>query len=293
MADLSDVTAYLAQRAAAAVYPNGTSYPSVANMDCRIFEGWPIPDQLDLDLAGNRIDTSKNPPAVVKRACGPCANVSIYPMLGQGAQVTQILDETYTISPAAIQMTMSLAGRTVTLTGTPADGEFLTIVVDDQHVYSRGGASVAAILAALLADIVAQYPASSISGNSLTVSGSFAMVVRQGGKAVLGKVTHRQRNSVMITVWAPNKTVRASLAGAIDNLIKQTNKVTMPDTSQALVIYNRTNTSDEEQSKGIYRRDLVFDVEYATVETFPGYTITSTQVSIAKPDNSAIAIATT
>ena len=39
MADLSDVTAYLAQRAASAVYPNGTTSPSVASMDCLIYEG--------------------------------------------------------------------------------------------------------------------------------------------------------------------------------------------------------------------------------------------------------------
>lgn len=293
MADLSDVTTYLAQQVAAAVYPSGTGSPSVANMDCRIYEGWPIPDQLDLDLTGYRMDNSQNPPVKVKRAGGPCANVSIFPMLGQGGQVYQILDETYTISEAVIQLTASLSGSVLTVTGTPASGEFVTLVVDEQHVYSRGGASVAAILAALLADIQAQYPSSTVIGNTLTIVGSHVIVSRQGGKAVLGKVTHRQRNSVMITVWAPNRVARASFASAIDNLIKQTNKVTMPDTSQALVIYNRTNTIDEEQSKGIYRRDLVFDCEYATVEQFAGYTITSTQVSIAKPDNSAIAIATT
>jgi hypothetical protein len=67
----------------------------------------------------------------------------------------------------------------------------------------------------------------------------------------------------------------------------------MPDTSQAVVIYSRTNTIDEQQSQTIYRRDLIYDVEYATVQQFPGYVITSVQVSIANPDKSVIATALT
>jgi hypothetical protein len=59
LADLSDVTAYLYQQAIAAVYPSGTSQPSVAAMDVRLFEGWPIPDQLDRDLAGETADTQR------------------------------------------------------------------------------------------------------------------------------------------------------------------------------------------------------------------------------------------
>ena len=59
-----------------------------------------------------------------------------------------------------------------------------------------------------------------------------------------GKITHRQRHPVMVTVWAPNETARAALAKAIDVQIKAKNKVSMPDTSQALVIYNRTSVSD-------------------------------------------------
>ena len=94
-------------------------------------------------------------------------------------------------------------------------------------------------------------------------------------------------------MWAPTQEVRTTLAKAIDNLIKQTIRVSMPDTSQATVLYNRTTVIDEMQSQAIYRRDLIYDVEYATVEQFDGYVITSTQTSIAKPQNVAIATALT
>src|SRR6266576_4623553 len=100
MADLSDVTAYLASAAANAVYPNGTSQSSIAAMDCRIFEGWPMPEQLDRDMLGQML--SGTPPEPIVRPGGTVANVSVFPMQGTGVTVYQILDETYVITPPAI-----------------------------------------------------------------------------------------------------------------------------------------------------------------------------------------------
>ncbi|WP_036048702.1 hypothetical protein [Bradyrhizobium sp. Tv2a-2] len=290
MADLSDVTAYLAQQAFIAVYPNGTGSASVAGMDCRIFEGWPLPDQLDNDLTGFMMENGDK----VKRPGGVCANVSIFPMLGQGAPVPQIQNKTRTISQPTYGLTFTVVGNTLTVSGQPAAGEYLTIIADDEYVFSRGGATTQAILAALLADAQAAYPQASATSTSLTVPGTHILVVRQGGVGKVGRVIHRQKNSIMVTVWAPNQIARAAFAKAIDVQIKQTIVTTLSDTSQIKVTYNRTNTIDEEQSKGIYRRDLVFDVEYATLEIFDAYVITSTQVSIINlADTTTIATAVT
>ena len=124
--------------------------------------------------------------------------------------------------------------------------------------------------------------------------------MRQGGVGTVGRVTHRQKHAVMITVWAPNRVVRNELAEAIDGLIKQTNRVSFPDTSQAVVVYNRTIVNDEQQAESIYRRDLIYDVEYATVFQFPATVVTSTQVSLVNahgpltsPTTSPIATALT
>ena len=291
MADLSDVTAYLAQQAASAVYPNGTAQPSVAATDCRIFEGWPLPDQLDLDLAGRML--SGTPPTAVARPGGPLANVSVYPMPGTGIAVYQILDETYVIAPPVFGLSVSIAGNTITVSGQPNTGEYLTLVCDDAFVYSQTGATTAALLAALASAAQANYPAASSTATTLTVPAGHSMVVRQGAVATLGKVTHRQRHSVMVSVWAPAQAVRSALAKAIDNVIKQNIKVAMPDTSQAVIIYSRTNVSDEQQSATIYRRDLIYAVEYATVEQFPGYVITTVDTTIASAAGNASATALT
>ena len=92
MADLSDITHYLAVQSANAVYPNGIAQPSVANCDVRIFEGWPLPDQLQLDMEGKML--AGTPPVPVTRPGGPVANVSIYPMPGATALLRSRSDVT-------------------------------------------------------------------------------------------------------------------------------------------------------------------------------------------------------
>lgn len=279
MADITDVTAYLAQQALVATYPNGTSQPSVANMDVRIFEGWPLPDQVELDLSGKVKDATGN---LVAREGGPVCNVSIFPWGIAGGVPYQILDHTYTISEPAVTTTVAVTDQVITVSGTLSPGEFLTVVLDDAVICSQTGANVAAMLAALAAQAVAAGYSATATATTLTIPFVFSMTVRQGGKGVAGKVTRRQCQHVMVTVWAPSPTVRTALASAIDNVIKQTIKPSMPDTSQAIVRYHGTYLNDDKQVTGVYRRDLIYDIEYATVEKFDIFTITSTQVSISR-----------
>ena len=191
-------------------------------------------------------------------------------------------------------------GDTVTVSGTSKPGEYITIIADDAYIYSETGANAAAILAALATAAQANYPGASSTATTLTIPVGHSIVMRQGGVGTVGRVTHRQKHAVMITVWAPNRLVRNELADAIDGLIKQTNRVSFPDTSQAVVVYNRTIVNDEQQAESIYRRDLIYDVEYATVFQFPATVVTSTQVSLVNahgpltsPTTSPIATALT
>lgn len=292
MADISDITAYLQAVATAAVYPNGTGQPSVANMDVRIFEGWPLPDLLDMDVSGQKANPTPGGKPI-PRPGGPVSHVSVYPMQGNNATVYQQLEHTLIISLPVYGIAITVVGPLITLSGTPGPGEYVTIIINRSDIYSETGASIAAIIASLIAKILIKYPLASSTSTTITVPNTFSYVVRQGGIGILGKVTHRQKQSVMVSVWCPNHTARSVLAAAIDNLIKRNIIVAMPDTSQALITYNRTNLSDEKIMSTIYRRDLIYDIEYATVFQFPGYVITSVNTSIANPNNTAIASAVT
>lgn len=292
MADLSDITAYLAVTATAAVYPNGTSQPSITGSDVRIFEGWPLADQLDHDMAGTMLNNAI-PPVTVPRPGGPACNVSVFPMAGTNFTPYQIQNKTYTVVPAVFGMAVSVLNNTVTVTGVPTLGEYVTLVCDNQFVYSATGASVAAILTALAASALVNYSGTVATSTTITVPVTAYLTVRQGAQGTLGRVIHRERQSIMVSVWAPTHALRTQLAKAVDVAIKTKLVVTMPDTSQALVCYNRTNLDDFSQVATIYRRDLIYDAEYATVELFSGYVITSASVSMATPDATAIALALT
>jgi hypothetical protein len=70
-----------------------------------------------------------------------------------------------------------------------------------------------------------------------------------------------------ITVWAPTPTLRDSASKAIDSAFAQIERVNMPDGSSARVIYRGTLESDDNQPRNLYRRDLNYEVEYATTIT--------------------------
>jgi hypothetical protein len=214
-------------------------------------------------------------------------------MQGQGTAQYQLLDNTYVISQPVYGLTVGVVGQVITLTGVPGAGEYISIIADRQHVFSANAATAAALLTALLSQVQVNYPSASATSSTLTIPFQFALVVRQGGVGVLGKVTHRQKQSIMVTIWAPDHISRKNLAAAVDIAIKNQIKITLPDTSQALICYNRTNYSDDHQMATIYRRDLIYDAEYATVYQFPGYVITSVDTTIANPSNTALAQAIT
>jgi hypothetical protein len=284
MADISDVTGYLAQAAVNAVYPNGTGQASVAGMDVRVFEGWPIPDQLDLDIGGHMLSLG-NPPVQVSRPGGPAANVSVYPMLGATIEPPQILNNTYTIVPPVFGMGLTVTGTpggtpiTVTVSGQPTAGEYLTLIADRQFMYSASATTTASILTQLATQFAVNYSGVTSSATQITIPALFDFAARQGAPGTLARVTHRQHQQIMITTWAPNHTARSVIAAAIDVAIKNQILVVMPDTSTAKVCYSRTNMIDEQTIRTIYRRDLIYEVEYATLFQFPGYVITGPTIN--------------
>ena len=273
MADLSDVTAFLASTVAAIVYPNGTSQPSIVSAPVKIYEGWPLAEQLDRDMTGTASSISAS--GVHANGVGAVSNISIYPMSESSSQTVQILDEPYVIAAPVHGLTAAVSGQTASFAGAPGAGEFVTIVVDGANVYSRSGATLSAILSGIQSDAAALYPGAAVTSNSITI-GAKSLGCRIGAPATVGQATHRQRHSVMVTIWAPDPITRGKLASAIDASIKANyQKVTFPDGSNGLIIYNRTIQQVRGELDSFYRRDLIYMVEYATIETFEAVEVTT------------------
>ena len=270
MPDLSDVTAQLATIAAAACYPNGTGSPSIAGVDIRIFEGWPVPAQLDADIAAGKI------------------NVSVYPVPNATAVVPQLTEQAYTIVAPVHGMTLAASGQSVTITGNPNVGEYLTLIVNRAHTYSYpaiSGDTSGSVATAVAALVAVDFPGVAAVANIITLPANvFEIVARIGAVGTMGHVIHRQKQQIKVSVWATNSALRASVAAPLDIALKQNLKLTFSDTSQGVMTYQNTMNDDNPQKVGLYVRHLTYAVEYATLEQYPAWEVTSVTLTFAPLD---------
>jgi hypothetical protein len=266
MADISDVTALLTQTTAGAVYPSGTSSPSVAGVDVRVFEGWPVATQLDADIAAGK------------------AQVSIFTQIGY-SDPGQLLDrwDIATVPVHGMAATLSADQITIALSGTPGVGEYVTAVVQNRKGYSfanPGGGTSATMAAGLAALIAVDWPSTVASGSNVLVAGTLIRSALIGAVGAIMRRLHRQKSIVRISVWAPTPASRTALTLAIDTAVKQNLRVFMPDGTQALVVYDGTMVFDNRETVSVFRRDLLYMVQYDSTVTYPAYEVTSPGVTV-------------
>ena len=77
----------------------------------------------------------------------------------------------------------------------------------------------------------------------------------------------RQRKGIRVIFWCPDPNSRDNLASAIDALMVQTAFLALDDTTSARITYRDTSIYDQSENASLYRRDLLYDVEYATIVT--------------------------
>lgn len=256
MADQLDVETTLANLIGAALYPSGTGSPSAVGASVSIYPGWPSAGCLESALKTG------------------AAHVTVFALRGTGTTF-QHLDGTPEVAVAPVHnVTAAIAGAVVTLSGTPAAGEVATVTVNGRS-YSRSGASVSAIATALLADLAADFPGSSAVGPALTIVGARDIAVRIGAAGVLARQIKRVAQQFMITVWAPTPALRSAIGKLVAVTLVNAYRFALPDGSHARSIFARSDDNDQKENAWLYRRDVVFTVEYAFTEQFDGFEVTS------------------
>lgn len=272
MASIFDVMDALQGLILAATHPNGTApgQLSILGPDnvVAVAQGWPLAKDLD------SLDASKR------------TLVSIYAVPSSTSDTDQpfnMLDPVVVPPDTGLTITTTEAG--FTLTGTPKVGEYVTVETGRGQTFSEvavQGSTAASLAAALAADIAAKYPQTVANGATVTISPTpNALAVRGGGIATMGRRTHRQRTQFRISVWAYEPRRRARVASAIDVALKSQNVIRIPaDQTQALIVYMGTNLDDKFETEGVYRADLMFNVTYDTLETYPAYPVTTVSAPV-------------
>lgn len=266
MASLEDVMSTLATQISAYVYPNGTGQPSVTGKTIKVYSGWPTSSSLDQDLqAGN-------------------PNVSIYPS-GPEHNVTRYRPKNNVMSIAAATLTLTANGNVVTVGGampSPFTAHNLALLVDKQpFIYSVQATDTLTSIATGLATLLAvAFPSTTSSGPVITLpANTVPIVARVGTTGIVTTEWERQQQRMQITVWAADPTSRQQVAAAIKTGFSQIAFLNMPDGYGARIRSNGSTLSDILEKAKTYRRDLFYDVEYATTVSQTIATVVATKVT--------------
>lgn len=247
MADEADVEAALVTLVATALYPNGTSEPSVPGPDCRIYRGWPNSAALDADLAAGRI------------------NVTVFPTSEPTRITTRYSQEWLGAAPTP---TLAVAARdnAVTFSGSADLGQIAGILADEHtYAYRTQAGDTPPLVAANLASQARSNWVVQLAGSTITICGAAHVVARVAADASMCKEVRRQEQVMRITCWCPTPSSRDATAVAIDQSLAGLTFIDLPDSSSARIIYDGTAVFDQSQDALLYRRDLLYRLEYPTI----------------------------
>lgn len=266
MADLTDVENALVALISATLYPNGTSQPSAVNVPAIVYPGWPQASQLDADLAAIPSGTGRLHVTVFPTKTE--RNTTRYPTTPQDAT---------TVGPT---LTLTVSGQTITLGGTVSTPQNVAALVDaSAYTYAVQATDTLASIAAALA---AQIPGASASEAVITIpAGSVIRAARAGGSGTSISEVRRQQRVFQITIWADTPANRASVAKLIDPVLANTEFLTLADGTGAFVRYQSSCDDDMPQKANCYRRDLLYQVEYATTIQYASTQVVAQQENVA------------
>lgn len=247
MPDQSEVETTLAQAIETALYPAGPSAPSILNRIIRIFRGWPNQSALDADLAAGRLNVSVFPDPLHQR------NTTRYPAEYQIA------------APVIPTLTATTTPNTATFAGTADPGQLVGLLVDNiAAVHRTQPRDTPELVAAILAADLAPYRFILVSGATLTIPSAHQLIARIVADQPARMEIRRQRQLFRLTVWCPDPPTRDACASAIDAALAAITFLNFTDGTYGNLRFHSSTVFDQHQDAALYRRDLVYAVEYAT-----------------------------
>jgi hypothetical protein len=247
MADISDVEQALATNITTLLYPLGAEQTSIVGVTCRIYRGWPNSATLNSDLSL------------------AIANVTIVADNQSGRTTTRYLPEWH-YNPVAPGLQASVIGQTISVAGVALVGDVIGALVDGMaYAYRIRVGDTPTLVAANLCTVMQTGRVATAHGPCIDLPGATALVVRVVHDNNAFYEGRRQEKDVRAICWCSTPAIRDSLSAVIDLSVDQNPFLSLPDGSSARVSYRNTTTSDQSQNALLYRRDLIYCVEYPTV----------------------------
>lgn len=279
MADLGQVRDTLKAIIVAAAYPNGTGAASAitvggAPQDCAMVAGWPVKDQLELDLKAGLV------------------TISVFPVTGAERNTTRFSPVWQVIVQAAPTLTVAVTDTTVTLGGSVSTPQNIAVVTGGKsYLYAVQPADTLASVASALAALISADTTATSVGPVITIPGAQDLASHVGAAGKMIRELRRQERLFQITCWCPTPEIRDAVGPFVDGVLSGAGLpnvrefIALPDGSQGRLLYVRSVEIDRDQLVNSFRRDLVYSVEYPTTEVRDAFQIVTTRVALtAGPD---------
>lgn len=263
MADCSAVEQALVALIAQALYPDGTAAAPATGDACKVYRGWPDPAGLAADLKAGVV------------------HVSVFPLDGE-QNVTRYGGDWVPLPTPQVSLTATVSNAAVTFGGTARCPLNAAVVVDGTaYVYPLQATDTPTSVATALAVLTG----GSSSGPVLSLPGATKVEARVGPSGSLFAETKRQKKSFRVTAWCGCPPVRDNVAAVVDAALAARTFLSLGDGTQGRIRYERSHADDASQKAGLYRRDLVYSVEYATTAVLKSAAIVAEAAAVTLTPN--------
>ncbi len=246
MADLADVEDELARLVVSALYPSGVDTDSILGVPCRVYRGWPSPAALNADLLAGTV------------------NVTVAPDTDVGNTTTR-----YSLSwhdvPSPPTLTATVADNAVTFSGVVTADQAAGLLVDGRsYVYPARDGDTPSVVASNFAAMIRSSRPVHLTDATISIPGVTGLVARVVRSGLGFTEVRRQERDLRVISWCPTPVARDVTVAAIDQALVRHAFLDLADRTRARVLYKGTSVYDQAQNALLYRRDLIYTVEYPT-----------------------------
>jgi len=246
MADLSDVEMALVGAIIALLYPAGPGTASALALPVKVFRGMPTSSALLDDRRRGVL------------------NIGVFPVPDHTRNTTRWGVQTF---ETALQpgVGVSVQGNSAVFSGVASRGDLAGVLIQPEaYVYAAQPGDSAALVAAALGDAIRANTICWVNGATLTVPGVTTVTARTGAPASGLQEWARQEQEFRISVWAPTPQSRDAACGIVCGGLATVTFLELADGTGGRLRYHATKSVDEDQASSIYRRDLIYTIEYGT-----------------------------
>lgn len=249
MADISDVEQTVADTVTTIVYPQGPSQASIAGVTCRIYRGWPNTATLNSDLNSGIVNitlTSDN----------------------EFSKITTRYLPDWQYNQISPTLTATTVGQTIIVGGSATVGNVIGALINGlTFVYRIVTGDTTELVAANLCTAIQADMIATVGGNEITIPASTSIIVRVVNDNSATCEVRRQEKDVRVAFWCSTPMVRDTLAAAVDLALANNTFLNQYDGSSARITFKNSLTFDQSQNALLYRRDLIYCVDYPTIVT--------------------------